>query len=317
VDRGQRRRAAGVASRAVVGLAAAVAASTGALASPASADPNGPDEAVSSSVVTRLTLDDSGVGWLTVHPRFASAGYRGFDVFVPAGNGAWSGTARIPVPELGVDCVRDPGPDLHYRCGQTRGDEPAQQMPIGGYQVLFRVSHSGSVAGLRGTSSVYSLVDRGGDGSPDGVGPRNQDTFPVYGPGHFRSTAEVRMVPVSSSDLPEVEAPLSATVTVVPGEKVTAVELGLGSAAWSVTGSNAGRYGLQCSVRRVGTATLHCKPAPGQEAFPAGRFQLAFALRASGPTTPPTGGTSTVALGLEGDAPVDVDDFYWASRSLP
>lgn len=308
----------------LLGLAAVAVALAGSPLPAAHAFPEGPSEAVTTSVVTRLTLDADGVGWLTVHPRFSTTLYVGFDVSIPAGDGAWTGPARVPVPELGTVCVLDPGPDLHYRCGQTRTEDPPEQLPVGGYQVSFRVRHSGSTAGLRGTSSVYAVTSYSDDYLTEYIGRRNEDMFPVYRSPHYRSSAEVRMVPVDWPGWPASSrnvAELGTSVTVVPGERVTALDLDLGGIQWRATGSNAARHGIQCFVRRVAVPALHCKPAPGRDGFPVGRFQLVVDLSYGG--VPPihipdwrSDPRSSVALTVDGGPSAVIDDFYWANREL-
>lgn len=312
---GSRRRR----SRALLALGLAALTLAGTPLPPAAAEPFGPAEALTTSVVTRLTLDADGVGWLTVHPRFYSTAYTGFDVSIPAGDGAWSGPAHVPVPELGTGCVRDPGPDLHYRCGRTRTEDPPERMPVGGYQVSFRVRHTRSTVGLHGRSSVYAVAGHNDDWSQEYIGNRNEDTFPVHRSGH-RSTAEVRMVPVDWLDSSHNLAEVVASVTVVPGESVTALDLDLGRYQWRGTASNAARHGIQCFVRRVAVPSLHCKPAPGRSAFPAGQFQLVLDLDYSTTLTSPyfhwsSDSRSAVAMTVDGRS-TTVDDFYWVNRVL-
>lgn len=298
-------------------VATSAAVTLAATAVPAHADPYGPDEATSVSVVTRLTLDH-GTGFLVVQPRLRSGGYTGFEVQVPAGDGVWSAAPVVSVPELAIVCREDAGHDLHYRCGQTQGAFTGSYLPIGGYQISFRVAHSGDPEGLTGTSSLDAIVARGDDFT-EYVGPLRPDVFPVHTTPHTRSTAEVGVAPLTSSPgSSQPGATVATTLTVVPGETATALDVTLPRTRWRITGSNAARLGLQCFVRTDGPS-LHCRPAVGRASFPAGRYGLTVNLTyepRDDDRDPAYAANSILTLTVDGDPEASYDDFPWRAPQV-
>lgn len=271
------------------------------------ADPVGPDLATS-SVVSRLSIV-GGKGWVTVQPRIGSGSVTGFEVVVPAAGGTWGGAADIAVPELGIHCRLGPGPDLRYSCGTTTTtDVRPTLLPRGGYQVTLPVTRTGSLTGLTGLPGRTWMAALNGSGEVDSYG---LDTFPVIDGSHYRSSAEVRGAPSSAdpaSSTGGILAILPLTVTVVPGEVITALDVPLPSASMRIAGTNGAGLGIACVVRATpAPSVLHCTAGSG--GFPAGRYQLVVNLRADGPTS----GPGTVALTAAGGASEVQDSFAWTS----
>lgn len=267
------------------------------LGASASADPAPPvtPDPGNSAVVSRLSISD-GKGWLTLHLRNSTA--TGFEVRVPAGDGSWSGKADVYLPEEDAHCQLQAGPDLHYVCS------PGEYgFPNGGFAVSIPVTRTGSVAGLTGDAWA---VEAGGQGY--------QDTFPVLDGSHYRSTAEVRAVPVVRDQAETAgRANLSITTTVVPRDTITALDVTLPPGHWRIMGTNAPHHGTRCAVVGSGTdaPTVHCRPAaPAGDAFAPGRFNLVLILGLDGR---PEQTYSEVSLTASGLSPEAVDTFPWVA----
>lgn len=292
----------------LTGLSTALAATLLLLQAGAShADPGGTDLATS-SVVSRLSIVD-GKGWLTVQPRIGTGSVTGFEVVVPAAGGSWSGPADIAVPELAIHCRLGPGPDLHYSCGTTAmtGDR-ITVLPRGGYQVTLPVTRTGSLDALTGLPGQTWMKAVNADGELSSYG---FDTFPVFDGRHYRSSAEVRTAPSvadPASTTGGVVAILPITMTIVPGEVITALDVPLPSASMRIVGTNAVGYGIACAVRATADlSVLHCAGPSG--AFPAGRYQLVVNLRADRPVL----GDGTLALTAAGGTSEPQDSFAWSA----
>ncbi len=275
---------------------------------PARADPY--TDNVSSAMVTRLTVAD-GRGWLTLQTRIWGTSIAGFEVAIPAAGGSWSGPDDIEVPELGTRCLRGPGPDLRYRCGVTDFVWPENpiphSLPQGSFEVTLPVTRTGNLAGLSG------LVGRAWVDVywAEGVWAFGQDTFPVLDASHWLSTAEVRRAAVTYADPSQLagRVTLPVTLTVVPGERVTALDVPLARpGTWSLESTDAATHGVLCVVRRTtgGGQILQCTARTGS-GLPAGRYPISARLRFTG--VDPVAQPGLVALGV-GGRPVELMDSF-------
>ena len=326
--------------RALAALSAAACAAVLA-AGPANAGASGPD-AVTSVVVTRLSIMTVGFGqdgvshgrgWLTLHPRIGTKPSAGFEVFIPAGDGEWSGPPLVNVAEMGISCRRVSGtqdvdtirPDLHYVCGNRTSDDedptrteegywPPIVLPSGGYQVSIPVTRTGSVDGLTGLAWMNAADS---DGMVRSFSP---DTFPLQP--QYRSTAEVRTAPlVPDPDGAGGQAKLSLTTTIVPRESITALDVSLPDYEWRIIGSNAAAHDVRCAVLSgPDSPTLHCQPtAAANGSLPVGRYHLALTLGFQpAPQRPPTCSITEqdcnrahVSLTAAGRSSEVADTFYW------
>lgn len=276
-----------------------------------------PYEFQSMAIVSRLSLQD-GIGWLTARISVHSDRYTGFEVEIPAGGGRWAEGAPVAVPAMGIRCLEEPGPDLHYRCGQTHGIATGDALRSGAYQVSFRVERSGDPDGLLGHSSMAAV--RLLDADVGYLGLFNSDVFPVHGTAHPRSTAEITMGMLMWAETRYVRAArLPVTVTVEPGERVTTLDIELPPAPyrWWITGTNASRLGLQCRILRPETI-LRCLPPTSGEGFPVGRYGLTVELSAAWPTVDdtPWPENTSATLTVDGDPQASYDDLPWRIPSF-
>jgi hypothetical protein len=269
-------------------------------AAPASADPTDPTVVAvdpgNTTVVTRLSITD-GRGWLTLHAHSSSA--TGLEVRVPAGNGSWSGSPDVYMPEQDAHCSRQTGPDLHYLCLPSSG-EP--RLPSGAFSVSIPVTRIGSVEGLTGSAWASAGASGG-----------YVDTFPVLPGSHYRSTAEVRTAPVTTdADGIEERATVSTTMTILPNEAITAVDI----TPPTVTGdyrfisSNVAGHGVRCTPRWNGSPVVHCWPSDASaRGLPAGRYNLVLTIGFRGAQDHQN---SQVSLTAAGQSSEWVDTFPYA-----
>lgn len=281
----------------------------------AAADPFFPDPRTS-VVVTRLTVTD-GKGWLVLQPRIGQDTTIGFEVSIPAGTGSWSGSPHVLAPELGIACVRKPGPDLHYLCGSDgtdpeRGADPEQDpatLPSGGYQISIPVTRSGPATGLTRATTFWEV-------NPSyGAVSYASDTFPVVDAAHVRSNAEVRSLHTGSQpSFPGYDVgDIAVTMTVVPGERVHALDLQLPPADWRVVAYQL-RSRVTCTLSEAEDAPLiHCAASnPGVD-FPAGRYPFVVKVAVPAAEDDSAGQDAAVALTVNGNAPAVQDTFGWVS----
>lgn len=271
------------------------------------ADPFFPDPKTS-VMVTRLTVTD-GKGWLVLQPRIGHDTAIGFGVRIPAGAGSWTGPAAIAVYDMGIRCVRLAGPDLNYQCGSdgADGQDPPPLLPSGGYQITIPVTRTGAVTGLTGATNFWEV-------SPyDGPVSYNSDTFPVVDGTHFRSTAEVRnfYTGLLPSSLHRDRGDIAVTMTVVPGERVHAVDIQLPPADWRLLAYQLHPL-VDCQLTGAPTAPLiHCAPITAGRDFPAGRYPFVIKVDLPEDEDFSLGQPGTVALGVNGADPVIGDTFGW------
>lgn len=256
-------------------------------ATPASADPTvatlDPGDTL---VVSRLSITD-GKGWLTLHARNVSA--TGYEVRVPAGDGSWSGKADVYLPEQDAHCTLQPGLDLDYVCRPSPGET---QFPNGGYAVSIPVTRIGSVEGLTGTAWAVDDTSVG-----------YEDTFPVLDGSHYRSTAEVRIAPVTRDADPAYgRATVAVTTTIVPRESITALDVTPPTVTgdYRIIGSNIAGHGVRCSPRWNGSPMIHCFPSDASASgLPAGRYNLVLTIGFLGEQADSYAQVSLTASGLE------------------
>ena len=227
---------------------------------------------------------------------------------IPAGDGAWSGSPSIAVPDLGISCVRQAGPDLHYLCGSKDAYSDPQPLPLpsGGYQISIPVTRTGPVAGLAGATSFWEINPSYGSVS------YASDTFPVVDGTHFRSTGEVRSLytGIGGSVSGRDQGDIAVTMTVVPGERVHAVDLQLPPADWQLL---AWQLGPQISCRLAGgpaAPVIHCAAATNRY-FPLGRYPFVVKVGVPPAEDTSSGQDATVALAVNGADPVIQDTFGW------
>ena len=293
--------------------AALVLLATGALfaagTTAAHADPFFPDPKTSVTV-SRLTVTD-GKGWLVLQPRIGHDQTIGFEVSIPAGDGSWSGPASIPVYDMGISCVRQAGPGLDYLCGSNGFDweNPPPLLPSGGYQITIPLTRTGSITGLTGRTDIWE------ENPFDGPYSFYSDSFPVVDGTHFRSTAEVRglltNLPVNGSayDLGDI----AVTLTAVPGERVHAIDVQLPPADWGIVAWQQNSW-ITCRLSGGPAAPLiHCASINSNVDFPAGRYPFVVKVRIPSSEDDSSGQDATVALTVNGAAPLIQDTFQWTS----
>ena len=275
----------------------------------AHADPYFPDPHTS-VVVTRLTISH-GNGWLVLQPRIGHDTAIGFQVSIPAGAGSWSGPAVVPVPELGISCVRKAEPDLDYLCGSdgTDSDSPPFLLPSGGYQISIPLSRTGSITGLTGATSFWQ-VNRS-----EGPAAYPSDSFPVVDATHFLSTAEVRNFYTSSQQtlFGDDIGDLPVTMTVVPGEQVHAVDIRLPPGDWGLLDYDFHpRIHCQLEGDRA-TPTIHCASLRPTINYLPGRYPYVFRLELPATEDDSAGRPGFVALTVNADPTTVQDTFGWFS----
>ena len=198
--------------------------------------------------------------------------------------------------------------------------------------VSIPVTRSGSVQGLQGRAWSNEEHWRA----------RYQDTFAVLDGLHFRSTAEVRSTPVQvraivvapDQDLqPQTFTTVAATTSIVPGERITALDMPLPGSGWTLVHSNVlagqvstirpgvrspkstGKHGIRCNIREPDTSSPYLRCIPINligNTLPTGRYQLAFGfVRPGEPNSLPTtqGEVSLTTAGR----PHVVDTFVWVT----
>ncbi len=276
---------------------------------PAHADPFFPDPKTSVTV-SRLTVTD-GKGWLVLQPRIGQDQTIGFEVGIPAGDGAWSGPSRVAVLDMGISCVRQAGPGLDYLCGSSGFDweNPPPILASGGYQITIPVTRTGPITGLTGRTSIWE------ENPFDGPYSFYSDSFPVVDGTHFRSTGEVRglltALPVNGSafDLGDI----AVTLTAVPGERVHAIDIQLPPADWGIVAWQLNAY-YTCRLSGGPAAPLiHCASIHANVDFPSGRYPFVVKVRIPAAEDTSSGQDATVALTVNGAAPLVQDTFQWTS----